>query len=50
MADEEGKVRLEEAEPWEDIETKLVLYSVGLGIIAMAVLGFIINKYILSQY
>lgn len=47
---EEGKVRLEEGEPWEEIETKLVLYSLTLGVIALLVLGALINKFILSQY
>jgi hypothetical protein len=47
---EEGEVRLEEAEPWESIETKLVVYSLALGVVALVVLGALINKYILSQY
>ncbi|NOZ77533.1 MAG: hypothetical protein GXO65_07770 [Euryarchaeota archaeon] len=50
MAEVEGEVRLEEGEPWEPIETKLVVYSLALGVVALVVLGAIINKYILSLY
>jgi len=37
----------EEAEPWEKWETKLVLYSVGIGIVVLVVGGLLINMYML---
>jgi len=35
-------------QPWDPIESKLVGYSIILGIIALVVLGFIINATILK--
>ncbi len=37
-----------ESQPWDPIESKLVGYSIILGIIALVVLGFIINVTILK--
>jgi len=34
-------------EPWEGWETKFVLYSIGIGIGALVVLGALINIFIL---
>jgi len=52
MEKEKGKnkvagIKMEEAEPWEPWETKLVLWSIGIGILVLAVGGFIINALIL---
>lgn len=38
----------EEAEPWEPWETRLCLWSLGLGIVGLVVLGVIINLTILA--
>lgn len=45
---EDTEAALGEAEPWEPWESKLVLYSVGFGIVALVVLGAIINMTILN--
>lgn len=37
-----------EPEPWEPWETKLVLYSIGLALAGLVVLGFLVNTFILS--
>jgi hypothetical protein len=39
---------LGEPEPWESWETQLCLWSVGIGIAALVVLGFLINQFLLS--
>lgn len=39
---------LGEPEPWEPWETKLVLGSIGLGIVGLIVLGALINIFILN--
>ena len=39
---------LGEAEPWESWETKLVGYSLAIGFAGLVVLGWLIDKYILS--
>ncbi len=39
-----------EAEPWEAWETKLVVWSIGIGIAGLVVLGLLINTFILSHY
>lgn len=36
-----------EPEPWEPWETRLCLWSVGLGIIGLCILGAIVNVFIL---
>ena len=38
---------LGEPEPWEPWETKLVLWSIGLAVIGLAVLGWLINSFLL---
>lgn len=38
---------LGEPEPWEPWETKLVLYSIGIALIGLVVLGILINTFIL---
>ena len=38
---------LGEPEPWETWETQLVTWSIGLGLAALVVLGFLINKFLL---
>jgi len=35
------------AEPWEDWEGRLVLYSIGIGIAGLVVLGTLINIFLL---
>jgi hypothetical protein len=37
-----------EPEPWEPWETKLVLYSIGLALVGLVILGFLVNTFILS--
>jgi len=36
-----------EAEPWESWETKLVTYSIGIGVLVLIVGGLLINHYLL---
>lgn len=35
------------AEPWESWETRLCLWSLGIGIVSLAVLGILVNIYLL---
>lgn len=35
-------------EPWEAWETKLVMYSIGIAIVGLVVLGILVNTFILS--
>ena len=37
-------------EPWMPIETKLVVWSFVIALIALVVFGFVINKYILHAF
>ncbi len=37
----------ENAEPWDPIETKMVLYSFATAIVCLAVFGYLINTFIL---
>lgn len=37
----------QEAEPWESWETRLCLWSIGIGVGALAVLGVLVNIYLL---
>jgi len=51
MAEEEhdelaGMTGQEEAEPWESWETKLVLYSIGIGILVLIVGGLLVNPFL----
>lgn len=43
-----GNLELHEAEPWEDWESKLVLWSIGSGLAGLVVLGAVINVFILN--
>jgi hypothetical protein len=38
---------LGEPEPWESWETQLCLWSFGIGISTLLVLGFLVNKFLL---
>ncbi len=40
---------LSNPEPWEPWESKLVLYSLGIGFVALVILGVIVNMTILNQ-
>lgn len=40
---------LDNPEPWEEWETKLVLYSIGIGIVSLVVFGILINIFILNK-
>ncbi|MCF8038652.1 MAG: hypothetical protein K9K79_04990 [Desulfohalobiaceae bacterium] len=42
------EVEAQEAEPWEAWEGKLVKYSLLIGLAALAVLGGLVNVFILS--
>ncbi len=51
MTDEElrsAEELLGEAEPWEDWETQLVGWSIGIAIIGLVILGWLINTFVLS--
>ena len=37
-----------EPEPWEDWETALVAWSIGIGIVGLLVLGWLVDRFILS--
>ena len=41
------EVEIDECEPWEAWETKLVTYSIGLGIAGLVVMGTLVNAFIL---
>ncbi len=43
LQEEMGK----EAEPWEEWESKLVKWSLGIGIVALVILGALVNIFIL---
>ena len=47
--DIDQEAALEDAEEWEDWETKLVLWSIGIGIGVLVVFGAIINMTILAK-
>lgn len=40
---------LSNPEPWEPWETKLVTWSIGIGLVSLAILGAIINMTILNK-
>jgi hypothetical protein len=44
---EATEVPIDEPEPWEAWESRLVGWSVGVGIVSLVVLGTLINIYIL---
>ena len=35
-------------EPWESWETSLVVWSIGVGIVGLFVLGWLVDRFILS--
>lgn len=39
----------EGAEPWDPIETKIVLFSFAAALICLAVFAFLINTFLLNQ-
>jgi len=41
-------IELGEAEPWEPWETKLVVWSVGIGLVCLVIGGYLIDRFILS--
>ncbi len=41
------EVEIDECEPWAEWETKLVTYSIGLGIAGLVVMGVLVNAFIL---
>ncbi|MDX9859526.1 MAG: hypothetical protein RBS99_01295 [Rhodospirillales bacterium] len=43
-------VAIEAPEPWEKWETQLVVWSVGIGIAGLIILGTLINIFILDKY
>ncbi|WP_316977711.1 hypothetical protein [Shumkonia mesophila] len=46
----ESHVAIDAPEPWEKWETQLVVWSVGIGIAGLIVLGTLINIFILDKY
>ncbi len=46
--DRSAEELLGEAEPWESWETALVGYSLAIGLTGVVVLGWLVDKYILS--
>ncbi len=38
---------IDDPEPWEGWETRLCLWSIGLGIVGLVILGVLINIFIL---
>ena len=39
---------LGEPEPWEAWETQLVLYSIGIALVGLVLLGWLVNTFILN--
>jgi hypothetical protein len=39
---------LGDPEPWEAWESKLVMYSIGIAIVGLVVLGILVNTFILT--
>ncbi len=44
---EPAEIPIDTAEEWESWETKLCLWSLGVGIASLVVLGLLVNAYIL---
>jgi hypothetical protein len=42
-------IKMEEAEPWEPWETKLVVWSIAIGIVFLIVGGYLINAFVLNK-
>ena len=49
VADELSGIEMNVAEPWESWETKLVAWSIGIGIAVLVVGGYLINVFILDK-
>ena len=49
QGEELARIDMGEAEPWEPWETKLVAWSIGIGVVCLIVGGFLIEKFILSD-
>lgn len=47
--DELMEVEMGEAEPWEPWETKLVTWSVGIGVVCLIIGGILIDRFILGK-
>lgn len=45
---EHTEVKIDAPEPWEGWETKLVLWSISIGIAGLVVFGTLINIYLLK--
>lgn len=45
----ESHVAIDAPEPWEKWETQLVMWSVGIGVAGLIVLGTLINIFILNK-
>jgi cytochrome b561 len=48
LLEESAEELLGEAEPWEKWETQLVSGSIGIALIALIVLGWLINTFVLK--
>lgn len=46
--DAASHVAIEEPEPWEAWETKLVVWSVSIGVAGLIVFGILVNIYLLK--
>lgn len=49
VTDQLSGIEMKEAEPWERWETKLVAWSIGIGIVLLIVGGYLINAFILNK-
>jgi len=47
--EELARIEMGEAEPWEPWETKLVAWSIGVGVVCLIIGGFLIDKFILGD-
>ena len=44
----QAEVSIDAPEPWEPFETQLVVWSIGIGVAGLIILGTLINLYILD--
>lgn len=47
--EERSGIEMGEAEPWEPWETKLVMWSIGIGLVVLVIGGILIDAFILGQ-
>lgn len=47
LLEQSAEELLGEAEPWEEWETQLVSYSLGIAVVGLIILGWLINTYVL---